>query len=517
MKGKLVFLATCLGFSAIHGRIIPEENACRKTKVAILGAGVTGITAAQTLANQSMTDFLIIEYQDRIGGRLHEVNFGRKKDGSPYVVEAGANWVEGLGGSGKPENPIYTLAKKYDIRALKTDYENKTTYDKTGKKDFSSVIANAAAAMQKVVVQAGSLLKENVQDKTLRAALRFVDWNPAPNNAHAQFADWFSSDFESSFTPEENSAIFSSVADNATFSHFSDDNLFVYDQRGYSTIIRGEAATFLRPNDPRLLLNTVVTVVNYTHDGVTVLTNDGACIEADYAVSTFSLGVLQRDAVQFYPPFPSWKKSAIASFEIGTYTKIFLQFDRAFWPNSQYLMWADPHERGYYPLFQPLDLPGVLPGSGILMGTVVNRQARRVESQTNQETQKEIMKVLRTMYGNDIPDPIAIYYPRWNQEPWSYGSYSNWPPSTSLQVHQNLRANVGRLFFAGEATSQEFYGYLHGAYYEGRAVGEMLARCIEGPANCTDQNGQPRYQVLTGVTPFDLYNEKHGWSVDTTS
>ncbi|KAF3490815.1 polyamine oxidase [Arthroderma uncinatum] len=463
-----------------------------------------------------MTDFLIVEYQDRIGGRLHEVEFGTKSDGSPYIVEAGANWVEGLGGAGHPENPIFSLARKHGISALKTDYKNKMTYDKTGNKDYSKVMDNFAAAMRRVVVQAGSSLKENVQDKTLRAALRLVGWNPAPDNSHAQLAEWFGCDFESSYTPEENSAVFSSVADNATFAHFSDDNLFVYDQRGYSTIIRGEAATFLTPNDPRLLLNTIVTAVNYTDESVTVSTKDGTCIEADYVISTFSLGVLQRDVVEFYPPFPSWKKSAIASFEIGTYTKIFLQFEKAFWPNSQYLLWADPRERGYYPLFQPLDLPGVLPGSGIIMGTVVNRHAHRAEAQTDQETQDEIMEVLRTMYGKDIPDPKAIYYPRWSQEPWSYGSYSNWPPSTSLQAHQNLRANIGRLFFAGEATSQEFYGYLHGAYYEGRAVGEMLATCIEEPVKCTDKDGQPRYQTLTGVTPYDMYNEQHGWSVDTT-
>ncbi|EZF68561.1 hypothetical protein H105_08892 [Trichophyton soudanense CBS 452.61] len=518
MRLNFVFLAPCLGIPIIHGKPIEQgqkEPACRKTKVAILGAGVAGITTAQTLANRSMTDFIIVEYQDRIGGRLHNVKFGKKRDGSPYTVEAGANWVEGLGGGNRPENPIFTLAEKYKLQALATDYDNKTTYDKTGKNDFSKIIANAASAMEKVVTHAGSMLKNNIQDKTVRAALRFMGWNPAANNAHAQFADWFSSDFESSFTPEENSAVFSSVADNATFKHFSDDNLFVYDQRGYSTFIRGEAATFLQPNDPRLLLNTVVQVVNYTDNGVTVVTNDGGCIQADYAVATFSLGVLQRDVVQFYPPFPSWKKSAISSFEIGTYTKIFLQFDKAFWPNSQYLMYADPRERGYYPLFQPLDLPGALRGSGILVGTVVGKQARRVEAQTNQETQDEIMKVLRMMFGENIPDPTAIWYPRWNQEPWAYGSYSNWPPSTSLQAHQNLRANVGRLFFAGEATSQEFYGYLHGALFEGRAVGQMLATCINDPVRCTDKYGQPRYPILTGVTPYDLYNEKNGWFVST--
>lgn len=167
-----------------------------------------------------------------------------------------------------------------------------------------------------------------------------------------------------------------------------------------------------------MLLNTIVQRVVYDENGVTIYTN-GSCIEADYAIMTFSLGVLQHDVVEFVPELPVWKKSAIASFEIGTYTKIFMQFEQPFWPeNTQFLLWADPHERGYYPQFQPLDLPEVLPGSGILVATVVNKQSYKAEAQTDEETQAELMEVLRQMFGEDISDPSAIYYPRWTQEPW---------------------------------------------------------------------------------------------------
>lgn len=39
-----------------------------------------------------MTDFLIVEYRDRIGGRVAHTTFGAQADGTPYTIELGANW-----------------------------------------------------------------------------------------------------------------------------------------------------------------------------------------------------------------------------------------------------------------------------------------------------------------------------------------------------------------------------------------------------------------------------------------
>ena len=124
------------------------------------------------------------------------------------------------------------------------------------------------------------------------------------------------------------------------------------------------------------------------------------------------------------------------------------------------------------------------------------------------------MTVLRNMFPEaNVPDPIAFYYPRWSLEPWAYGSYSNWPPGTTLEMHQNLRANVGRLFFAGEATSTEYFGFLQGAWFEGKAVGELIAGCvIGGGVNCT---AEENYQVLHGTTPVSEYDAANGWEVSS--
>ena len=57
------------------------------TKILILGAGLSGITAAKTLLDKGITDFLILDGKNYTGGRIHAVPF------AGLNIEAGANWI----------------------------------------------------------------------------------------------------------------------------------------------------------------------------------------------------------------------------------------------------------------------------------------------------------------------------------------------------------------------------------------------------------------------------------------
>ena len=58
--------------------------------VIIVGAGMAGIAAASALYNNSVSNFIILEARDAIGGRLRAADFGGIK------IEAGANWIQGV-------------------------------------------------------------------------------------------------------------------------------------------------------------------------------------------------------------------------------------------------------------------------------------------------------------------------------------------------------------------------------------------------------------------------------------
>ena len=71
---------------------------------------MSGIIAARTLAFANVSDFLVIETLDRIGGRIMSTEF------KGIVVELGANWVQDtVNNVTGQSNPIWDLALKYGI------------------------------------------------------------------------------------------------------------------------------------------------------------------------------------------------------------------------------------------------------------------------------------------------------------------------------------------------------------------------------------------------------------------
>lgn len=89
------------------------------TQVLILGGGVAGIIAARTLAAQGITDFLIVEGRNELGGRARSATFGAPN--RQMTIELGANWIHGTQEGDNPPNPIFDLALKYDLKTADND------------------------------------------------------------------------------------------------------------------------------------------------------------------------------------------------------------------------------------------------------------------------------------------------------------------------------------------------------------------------------------------------------------
>ena len=87
-----------------------------KTKVLILGAGLSGITAAKTLLDNEITDFLILDGKNYTGGRIHSVPF------AGLNIEAGANWIHFT--DDKVTTPLVKLRDAKNIKGIRCNYSD---------------------------------------------------------------------------------------------------------------------------------------------------------------------------------------------------------------------------------------------------------------------------------------------------------------------------------------------------------------------------------------------------------
>jgi len=49
-----------------------------KLQVVVVGAGAAGLTAAARLMEHGVRNVMILEAEDRMGGRIHSTNFGKQ-------------------------------------------------------------------------------------------------------------------------------------------------------------------------------------------------------------------------------------------------------------------------------------------------------------------------------------------------------------------------------------------------------------------------------------------------------
>ena len=231
--------------------------------------------------------------------------------------------------------------------------------------------------------------EQKLPDIPARVGVQLMGWKS--KRPIEKVIEYFNMDFEYSKRPEL-------VSFYQLFERGED--FFVTDQRGLWSMYED----LYKPLTNRILLSKTVTEIKYSATSVEVTTSDGDKFAAEYALCTFSTGVLASDIATFNPPLPQWKKEVIYKNPMSVYTKIFLKFPSKFWDDHEYILCASK-ERGRFPVFQDLERPGILPnGSNILLITVTEDEGRRIERQAYNETKAEVMKTLRTIYGQGIPD-----------------------------------------------------------------------------------------------------------------
>ena len=446
--------------------------------VLILGAGMAGIATAKTLQEQGVRNFLIIEARDRIGGRIRSEEFGG------FCVELGAQWIHEVNPDEDPfttAHPLWAAANRCGLRGNFTKLNSFVLYDGSTRINGSHTISQYEIVDEAAKLESEVKQRLGEEDISVRKEYTRLRWN-SRSFPVCQAVEWFYFDYAfANAQPPENTSLFGFYrAETHTFGSL---DFRVTDQRGYEYLAHCIANTFLRVNDERLHLNTVVTRINWSNKGVCVdVMEEGTpksyC--AKYAVCTFSVGVLQSDQNKlFRPRLSERKRKAINQFSMGTLLRIYLQFNSSFWDDVEFIVRVDA-TRERYPLFRPLDdLNGHFPdlkNTNILAASITGSFATKVCTQPVEKTVQEVITILQEMYPSaNISNPSRVLIPNWAIDPLYQGTYSNVQPGATSRAWHDLAAPCGHLYFSGEALNKEHRATTHGAYLSGVSTAKTIA------------------------------------------
>lgn len=414
----------------------------QKKRVVIVGAGVSGLSAAQYLKDHNCKAVLL-EAQSEIGGRIKTDTI----HGLAY--DLGASWIHG-----KDNNPIVNLAKSAGASTYVTDDFSIKVYDINGSVYSSQLLKEEEAEYNKII----NRLKGNYKQDF--GSVFYEDFPEYKGNRLWTY-------MLSAFLEFDTGGDIYRLSSKSFYDDEEFEGRDVIVTNGYNRI-----SNYLA-KDLDIRLNKKVTSIDYSDNQILIKTNDGEYI-ADMVLVTVPLGVLKKNVIQFVPKLPQNKQSAIDNMEMGQVNKFFLLWDSCFWDSDVQYIGYTPMEKGKFNYFLNVN---TFSNSNALITYAFGDYSIQTEKMTNQQVVDEIMTHLRSIYGNEIPEPIKMFRTKWNENQYSFGAYSFSSKGLYGGAFEVFEDPIeDKIFFAGEHTSIDYRGTVHGAYLSGIREARKILR-----------------------------------------
>jgi len=459
----------------------------------IIGAGVAGLEAAHQLHLKGIDDIVILEKNDRIGGRVWSV------DHEGTCIEEGGSWIHGgVGISDVNLNPLFKIANKYQILTKQTDLSSAVIRDSDGMKydDTTEKIWNNFTAHVKMRTDDfdNALAENNLKYFVDEYYKKHYENANKIEKAMFNFAVFSWAEFDQVADADDISV---NSLDASQYFENDDDNEVIFAD-GYDQIVK-----VLSEGLENKIKHATVTHVDYSKQPVLVTTDQDTTFKGKYVISTLPLGVMKNKAVKFNPTFESSmpdKALAIDTLMNGTMDKYFLIFktQTPFWIDDIDKDWifrlpdngTDKSWLAFFNMYKYTEQP-------ILLAFNVGNSTIKLENEDDSTIKKDVMAKLGKMYDQTIPEPELIRT-TYAKDPSFYGSYSFVSAGGNRDSYQNLAVPLNqRLFFAGEATLYHYIGTVHGAYISGYTVAQEI-QALEGKVD------SPLTQLKNGVEPEDI-------------
>jgi monoamine oxidase len=457
-----------------------------KADVAIVGAGLAGLTAARNLVKAGHS-VVVLEARDRVGGRT----FNHKlPDGQ--AVEAGGEFV------GPTQTRVLALAKSVGIGTFKTYNQGENVYIHDGVrstypsvpgipnppeddkvfKDSIALLGPIDALAKSVGVKApwkaktAAKLDKQTVDQYMKAHASTPLLAPILDVANQAIYGKDSSQlsllFNSFYTAAAGDAkhpgayaLLISATGGAQDSRF----------KGGSQEIAIKVAAKL---GNRVRLNSPVRSITQTSKGVKVVA-DGVTVDAKHVIVAVP-PVLARE-IKFSPSLPSAKRTLLSRYTPGDMIKVQVVYPTPWWRakgfSGQWVITNGPAGVTY-------DNTPESGAPGVILGFVGGRFAKTFRALDVAARKQAFVEQVAAAFGDEARTDADYFDVDWTAEPYTRGCPTgSFSPGQMSKLGAYIRPAVGRVHWAGTETSDYWAGYMDGAVRSGERSALEVRRKLE--------------------------------------
>jgi monoamine oxidase len=444
-----------------------------RTDVVVIGAGISGLSAARRLV-ASGASVRVLEARDRVGGRTLSTDF----DGAR--VDLGGQWI------GPGQKRVAALARELGLPTFPQYARGKKIQDFGGRvQTYAGLVpwlgpiglAEAGLGLLRLAV-----LSRQVPLADPLAARRGQKWDATTVEEYlmrtlrtdgARAALRLATQMIFCVEPRELSFLYFLF-----YLHAGQGLVRLSSIRGgaqQDRFVDGAQALSLRMAEAlgeRVTLRAPVSLVEEQADRV-VVTHAGGQAEGAFVI--FAAPPLLQERVRFSPEMPEARRELGRNMPMGSTIKCVIAYERPFWRTSG-LSGEALSDAG--PLRAVFDDSSHDGGHAALVGFIVGDAAKKWHGESAEARRAAVVAQLVRLFGADAAHPAAYVDQDWMGEEWSRGCYVGvMGPGVWSRWGETLRRPVGRIHFAGTETARQWVGYFDGAIEAGhRAADEVLAR-----------------------------------------
>ncbi|HEY3751328.1 MAG TPA: NAD(P)/FAD-dependent oxidoreductase [Pseudonocardiaceae bacterium] len=474
--------------------------AAEPRRIAIVGAGISGLAAALRLADHGIAA-TVYEASGRIGGRMFSSTSGSYWEAG-QVSEWGGELID------TDHVVIQDLAQRFglaldDLRAAEPTGSTDTYYFDGHYYPFEQAVADfepVFAALQKDLdsfCYPVTFDADNTPAGIALSNMTTYDWieSRVPGGHRSKFGQLmdvaYNIEFGADTTQQTALGMIGLIGfqpDSGEFDIFgtSDERFHI---RGGNQQLPRSIAAALPAGTVRLGWQLVSLAVQNDNTQLLTFSSHGntRTITADHTILAVPLGVMKR--IDFSRArFDARKKATYAAMPMGVNGKLQLQFDTRLWNKtgawpgrSTGQSYADTGYQNTWEVSraQP-GTQGILvdyTGGSVAHSFTPDRPFRTANDPKTHQYARRFLSQIEPVF----PGLTALWNGKalmstWYLNPFSFGSYSYWPTHYTQHFAGYEGVRQGNVHFAGEHCSVNFQGYMEGGAEEGqRAADEVIA------------------------------------------